>query len=72
MIYKKNIRNGNEKKFIYCEKLVRVCMKKTQDTENLRDCPKVCVKNADFHVNATAGFWNDLNQGSRPKYLKAK
>jgi len=47
-------------------------VKKTRDNENLRDCPKVCVKNMDFHVNATAGFWNDLHQGSRPKYLKAK
>ena len=27
---------------------------KTQDTENLRDCPKVCVKNTDFYVCATA------------------
>ena len=26
---------------------------KTQDTENLRDCPKVCVKNTDFRVCAT-------------------
>jgi len=27
---------------------------KTQDTENFRDCPKVCVKNTDFYVCATA------------------
>ena len=30
--------------------------KKTRDTENLHDCPKVCVKKADFRINATADY----------------
>jgi hypothetical protein len=28
-------------------------IKKTWDTENLCDCPKVCGKNTDFRINAT-------------------
>ena len=52
-----------KKKYSSCEKgKAKSCgrwiyVKKTLDTENLRDCPKVFMKNKDFRVSATIDLY---------------
>ena len=45
-LFIKNIRNGNKVRLLWERQSQNwsICVKKTWDTENLHDCPKICVK----------------------------